>query len=50
MAIKLVVFDLAGTAVKDDQEVNKAFHAALKKYRSSHISDDIAQIVDIINQ
>ncbi|SDP02393.1 phosphonatase-like hydrolase [Mucilaginibacter sp. OK268] len=32
MAIKLVVFDIAGTTVKDDQEVSKAFQAALKKY------------------
>jgi phosphonatase-like hydrolase len=32
MAIKLVVFDIAGTTVKDDREVSKAFQAALKKY------------------
>lgn len=32
MAIKLVVFDIAGTTVKDEQEVSKAFQAALKKY------------------
>ena len=32
MSIKLVVFDIAGTTVKDDQEVSKAFQAALKKY------------------
>ncbi|MDR6940298.1 HAD hydrolase-like protein [Mucilaginibacter pocheonensis] len=32
MAIKLVVFDIAGTTVKDDHEVSKAFQAALKKY------------------
>src|ERR1035437_1703044 len=31
MPIKLVVFDLAGTTVKDDQDVSNAFHAALKK-------------------
>ena len=39
MAIKLVVFDIAGTTVKDDQEVSKAFQAALKKY-SYHIELD----------
>jgi phosphonatase-like hydrolase len=32
MAIKLAVFDIAGTTVKDDHEVSKAFQAALKKY------------------
>lgn len=32
MAIKLVVFDIAGTTVKDDHEVSKAFQSALKKY------------------
>jgi phosphonatase-like hydrolase len=32
MTIKLVVFDIAGTTVKDDHEVSKAFQAALKKY------------------
>ncbi len=32
MSIKLVVFDIAGTTVKDDHEVSKAFQAALKKY------------------
>jgi len=32
MSIKLVVFDLAGTTVKDDHEVSKAFQSALKKY------------------
>jgi len=31
MAIKLVVFDLAGTTVKDDHDVSKAFQAALMK-------------------
>ncbi len=31
MAIKLVVFDIAGTTVKDDHDVSKAFQAALKK-------------------
>ncbi|MEN0056791.1 MAG: HAD hydrolase-like protein [Mucilaginibacter sp.] len=31
MAIKLVVFDIAGTTVKDDHEVSKAFQAAMKK-------------------
>jgi len=31
MPIKLVVFDLAGTTVKDDHDVSKAFQAALKK-------------------
>lgn len=32
MSVKLVVFDLAGTTVKDDHEVSKAFQSALKKY------------------
>jgi phosphonatase-like hydrolase len=32
MSIKLVVFDIAGTTVKDDHNVSKAFKAALKKY------------------
>jgi len=32
MSIKLVVFDIAGTTVKDDHNVSKAFQAALKKY------------------
>jgi len=32
MAIKLVVFDIAGTTVKDDHNVSKAFKAALAKY------------------
>lgn len=31
MAIKLVVFDMAGTTVKDDHNVSKAFQAALRK-------------------
>ncbi len=31
MSIKLVVFDIAGTTVRDDQEVSKAFRAALLK-------------------
>ena len=31
MSIKLVVFDMAGTTVKDDHDVSKAFQAALKK-------------------
>jgi phosphonatase-like hydrolase len=31
MPIKLVVFDIAGTTVKDDHDVSKAFQAALKK-------------------
>src|ERR1700735_1856818 len=31
MPIKLVVFDMAGTTVKDNHEVSKAFQAALKK-------------------
>jgi len=30
MPIKLVVFDMAGTTVKDDHDVSKAFQAALK--------------------
>jgi phosphonatase-like hydrolase len=32
MSIKLVVFDMAGTTVKDNREVTKAFHNALKAY------------------
>lgn len=32
MAIKLVVFDIAGTTVKDNHEVSKAFQSALKKF------------------
>lgn len=32
MSTKLVVFDIAGTTVKDDHEVSKAFQSALKKY------------------
>jgi phosphonatase-like hydrolase len=32
MSIKLVVFDIAGTTLKDDHNVSKAFQAALKKY------------------
>jgi phosphonatase-like hydrolase len=32
MSIKLVVFDIAGTTVKDDHNVSRAFQAALKKY------------------
>ncbi len=32
MAVKLVVFDLAGTTVKDEHNVSKAFQSALKKY------------------
>jgi len=32
MSVKLVVFDIAGTTVKDDHNVSKAFQAALKKY------------------
>lgn len=32
MSIKLVVFDIAGTTVKDDHEVSKAFQFALKKH------------------
>jgi phosphonatase-like hydrolase len=31
MPIKLIVFDMAGTTVKDDHDVSKAFRAALKK-------------------
>src|SRR5258708_406049 len=31
MPIKLVVFDMAGTTVKDNHDVSKAFQAALKK-------------------
>lgn len=30
MSIKLVVFDIAGTTVKDDHEVSKAFRAAMQ--------------------
>ncbi len=32
MPVKLVVFDIAGTTVKDDHNVSKAFRAALEKY------------------
>ena len=32
MSIKVVVFDIAGTTVKDDHNVSKAFKAALEKY------------------
>lgn len=32
MSVKLVVFDMAGTTVKDDNNVSKAFQSALKKY------------------
>ncbi|HTE01915.1 MAG TPA: HAD hydrolase-like protein [Mucilaginibacter sp.] len=32
MSIKLVVFDIAGTTVKDEYNVSKAFQAALKKH------------------
>lgn len=32
MSIKLVVFDIAGTTVKDDHDVSKAFQAALRKW------------------
>jgi len=32
MSVKLVVFDLAGTTVKDDNDVSKAFQSALKNY------------------
>jgi len=32
MPIKLVIFDIAGTTVKDDHNVSKAFKAALDKY------------------
>lgn len=32
MSVKLVVFDIAGTTVKDDHNVSKAFREALKKY------------------
>ena len=32
MSVKLVVFDLAGTTVKDNNDVSKAFQSALKKY------------------
>lgn len=32
MSVKLVVFDLAGTTVKDNNDVGKAFQAALSKY------------------
>jgi phosphonatase-like hydrolase len=31
MPIKLLVFDIAGTTVKDDHDVSKAFQAALRK-------------------
>jgi len=32
MSVKLVVFDMAGTTVKDDDNVSKAFQFALKQY------------------
>ncbi|SEA74468.1 HAD hydrolase-like protein [Pedobacter hartonius] len=32
MSVKLVVFDLAGTTVKDNNDVSKAFQSALGKY------------------
>jgi phosphonatase-like hydrolase len=32
MSVKLVVFDLAGTTVKDNNDVSKAFQSALSKY------------------
>jgi phosphonatase-like hydrolase len=35
MSVKLVVFDLAGTTVKDNNDVSKAFQSALKKYSYS---------------
>ena len=47
MAIKLVVFDIAGTTVKDDQEVSKAFQAPLKKY---NYDIELNRVIDIINQ
>jgi phosphonatase-like hydrolase len=33
MSIKLVIFDIAGTTVKDDHDVSKAFQAALLKFK-----------------
>ncbi len=41
MSIKLVVFDIAGTTVKDDHNVSKAFQAALKKYNYEVLLDMI---------
>src|ERR1700761_5731191 len=32
MPVKLVVFDMAGTTVKDDNDISKAFRAALLKF------------------
>jgi len=32
MSIKLIVFDIAGTTVRDNQEVSQTFHHALKKH------------------
>jgi beta-phosphoglucomutase-like phosphatase (HAD superfamily) len=32
MSVKLVVFDLAGTTVRDNNDVSQAFQQALKKY------------------
>ena len=32
MPVKLVIFDISGTTVKDDHDVSKAFQAALKKF------------------
>lgn len=37
MPIKLIVFDMAGTTVKDNDNVSKAFQSALQKY-GYHIS------------
>jgi len=33
MSIKLVIFDIAGTTVKDNHDVSKAFQAALLKFK-----------------
>jgi phosphonatase-like hydrolase len=42
MSVKLVVFDIAGTTVKDDHDVSKAFQAALLKSK-------YAVPIDLIN-
>lgn len=45
MSIKLVVFDMAGTTVKDDNGVAKAFQAALQQYGYSIPLDEINPIM-----
>ncbi|HEY0273959.1 MAG TPA: HAD-IA family hydrolase [Chitinophaga sp.] len=45
MSIKLVVFDMAGTTVKDDDGVAKAFQAALQQYGYQVPLEDINPIM-----